>query len=184
MTQIMIQSSTKRLLLAAIAVTVSALPILASANPAAAQAPGQGFNQPPQGEPPPCIKNFLTLRADAEKKALALRAAGQRKASPKEVCAHFNTFVRAEEKVVSYAAANTVWCGIPPEAIVQMKSNHEKSKATRTRVCQVAAQPPRPAGPTLGEALGTTEVPSANNVKTGRGTFDTLTGTPLGSGAR
>jgi hypothetical protein len=65
-----------------------------------------------------------------------------------------------------------------------MKSNHQKTHETRVRICQIAANPPRPAGPTLGEALGTTPVPDANNVKTGRGTFDTLTGTPLGNGAR
>jgi hypothetical protein len=41
------------------------------------------------------------------------------------------------------------------------------------------APPPRPAGPSLSDAL-TSPVPDANNIKTGRGTFDTLTGSPIG----
>ncbi len=36
------------------------------------------------------------------------------------------------------------------------------------------------AGPTLSDAL-TAPVTDASNIKTGRGTFDTLTGTPLGN---
>lgn len=163
-----------RLLLTAIL-----LPVMAASQPAAAQAPG-GFAAPPAQEPPPCVKAFLSLRGDAEKKALAIRSASERKAEPKEVCALFNNFVASEAKVVKYAADNTVWCGIPPEAVKQMAANHERMKVTRARVCQAAAAPPRRTGPTLGEALGTMQVPSASNVKTGRGTYDTLTGTPLG----
>ena len=47
-----------------------------------------------------------------------------------------------------------------------------------------AAPPPRRRarrGPSLSDVLGGSAVPDANNIKTGRGTFDTLTGTPLGS---
>jgi hypothetical protein len=49
----------------------------------------------------------------------------------------------------------------------------------RTRVWQVAAAPVQQQGPSLSDAL-TGPVPDSNNIKTGRGTFDTLTGTPLG----
>ena len=49
------------------------------------------------------------------------------------------------------------------------------------QVCDAAAQGPRPAGPTLSDALGTTPmVPdSSTATKKGQGTFDTLTGSPL-----
>jgi hypothetical protein len=158
---------TKRLLFA-----LAILSVLVPIVPAAAQAPNQ--------EPPPCIKQFLVLRADAETKAKALQAASKRQATPQEACGLFNAFVRAEEKVVKYAGDNTVWCGIPPNIVQQMKANHAKARTARTRVCQAAAQPVRPAGPTLGEALGTTPVPDASNTKRGHGIFDTLTGSPLG----
>jgi hypothetical protein len=47
----------------------------------------------------------------------------------------------------------------------------------------MAAQPQRPAGPSLSDALGG-PIPDSSNIKTGRGTFDTLTGTPLGNTAK
>ena len=88
-------------------------------------------------------------------------------------------FIGAEAKVVKYAETNNVWCGIPLQALEQMKNAHIKSQQARSNVCKAAAQGPRPAGPTLGDALGVTPNPSSNNVKRGSGTFDTLTGSPL-----
>ena len=41
-----------------------------------------------------------------------------------------------------------------------------------------AQEPPKPAGPTLSDVLSA-PVPDSRNVKTGRGTFDTLSGSPL-----
>ena len=60
-----------------------------------------------------------------------------------------------------------------------MKQSHAKTVEMRTKVCQAAAAPARPVGPTLSDAL-TAPVTDSNNIQTGRGTFDTLTGTPLG----
>ena len=65
-----------------------------------------------------------------------------------------------------------------------MKENHGKSQAVKQRVCQVAASgggaPAAPRGPSFSDALGTTRVPDANNVKSGgAGTFDTMTGNAL-----
>ena len=142
--------------------------------PAAAQFP------PAPQQAPPCVQEFSRLRDDAAKKAAAIRAASARKASAPEACKLFNTFSAAEEKMVKYAEANSVWCGIPPQIIAQIKQQHTKTAEIRTRVCQAAAAPPRPAGPTLSDSLGA-PITDSKNIKTGRGTFDTLTGTPLGS---
>jgi hypothetical protein len=57
-----------------------------------------------------------------------------------------------------------------------MKTNHSQTLRVRGQVCAAAAAPPKPRGPSLSEALGTTTVPSASTTRTGRGTFDTLTG--------
>jgi hypothetical protein len=157
------------------AAVTSMLPISA-ALPAVAQ-----FQPAPQNEPPPCVKEFLRLRADAEKKAAAIKAASESKAPPQVACKLFTIFSAAESKMLKYATDNSAWCGIPEQIINGMKQAHGKTTAMRTRICRIAAAgPPRPAGPSLSDALGGT-VPDPSNIKTGHGTFDTLTGSPLGT---
>ena len=153
------------------AVPLAALLVLTSAAGAAAQ-----FQQQQQ---PPCFNEFMPLRNEAEKNGKAIEAASKRKAPRPEVCTLFKRFAAAEEKYVKYAETNATWCGIPEEAVKQMKANHTRTLQIRKQVCAVAVAP-KPRGPTLGDALGTTpNVPSGSNTRTGRGTFDTLTGNPL-----
>jgi hypothetical protein len=143
-----------------------------------AEAQFQAAPQP--GQEPPCIKEFLKLRNVTEQKGKAIKAASERKASPQEACKLFNAFTAAEAKLIKYANENAVWCGIPPQALQQMKLGHAKATEIRTKICHAAAAPRVPAGPSLSDALGTS-VPDSSNIKTGRGTFDTLTGSPLGN---
>jgi hypothetical protein len=71
-------------------------------------------------------------------------------------------------------------CGVPPDVPNQMKVGHAKAQQVAKQVCDVAAQGPRPAGPSLSDALGMTPtLPSATAPKTGGGAFDTLTGNAL-----
>lgn len=135
--------------------------------------------QQQQQQEPPCIAEFGKLRDATEKKAIAIRAASERKATPKVACGLFNDFSASEAKMIKYAVDNAVWCGIPPQIIENMKKGHARTTEIRTKVCRAAAAPPRASGPSLSDAL-TGPVPDANNIKTGRGTYDTLTGTPLG----
>ncbi len=82
--------------------------------------------------------------------------------------------------MIKYAEDNTAWCGIPPQIVASIKQQHVKTTQIRGKVCQAAAAPPRPAGPSLSDALGA-PVPNAGNIKSGRGgTYDSLTGSPLG----
>jgi hypothetical protein len=168
--------------------------ILLAAAPAAAQglqsfqpAPSQGFGPPGQAQPqqsqrqePPCLKTFQALRMDAEKKGHAVQEAGKRKTTPQEACKLFNSLMAAEVKFIKYTEDNAQWCGIPPQVPAQLKEGHAKVKQIRDRVCQIAAQPGRAAGPSLSDALGTTRMPDSSNIRTGKGggTFDTLTSTP------
>ena len=138
------------------------------------------FQPTPQQEEPPCLKDFSKLRDDTQIKGKAIQAASARKASPREACGLFNAFVASEDKLIKFATENSVWCGIPPQVLTQMKQGHAKATEIRTKVCHAAAAPPGPAAPSLSDAL-TAPIPDPNNIKTGRGTFDTLTGTPLGS---
>jgi hypothetical protein len=150
------------------AVPLAALLVLTAVTGAAAQFPPQ--------QQPPCFNEFMPLRNEAEKRGNAIQEAAKRKAQPTEVCTLFRRFVEAEAKYVKYAETNSTWCGIPDEAVKQMKANHAQSLKIRQRVCSAAVAPPKPRGPSLGDALSTTPVPSASNTRTGRGTFDTLTG--------
>ncbi len=154
----------------ALLIAVGLLPFAAA--PAAAQFP-------PAQQQSPCVADFAKLRDDAGKKAVAIRAANQRKVPPKEACQLFNTFLASEGKMLKYVETNSVWCGIPPQIVQQIKQQHAKTEELRTRICQIAAAPPRPAGPSLSDALAA-PVADGSNIKTGRGTFDTLTGSPLG----
>jgi hypothetical protein len=134
--------------------------------------------QPPQQEPP-CMKDFAKLRNDAERLAGAVMAAQKRKVPLSEACKLLTAFAASQEKMLKYAKANATWCGIPPQIVQQISMGHANAVKARTNVCKMAAAPPRPAGPSLSDALGG-GIPDPSNIKTGRGTFDTLTGTPLG----
>jgi hypothetical protein len=138
-----------------------------------------GFAPPPQQQQiPPCVAEFGKLRDEAQKKAQAIQRAGQQKVPPKEACHLFNIFEAAEEKMLKYVLTNKTSCGVPDEVIKQIRSDHARTTDIRTKICKVAEAPPRPAGPSLSDTL-TAPVPDAKNIRSG-GTFDTLTGNPLG----
>ncbi|MGH6725338.1 MAG: hypothetical protein ACREB8_02175 [Pseudolabrys sp.] len=158
-----------------------ALFIAACLLPGAASMAAAQFTPPAApAQEPPCIKQFTKLRDDAAKKAGAIQRASARHAEPREACQLFNAFSAAEGKMLKFAVDNSVWCGIPPQIIGTIKQQHAKTNEIRTRVCQVAAAPPRPSAPSLSDALNAPIIDSSD-IKTGRGTFDTLTGTPLGN---
>jgi len=155
------------------ALWIAAVLLPAAAGPAAAQFP--------PAQQPPCMNDFVKLRDDASKKANAIQRAQKHRVSPKEACHLFNVFSAAEQKLIKFAEKNATWCGIPPEIIQGMKKGHARTTEIRTKVCRVAAAPPRPRGPSLSDTLGA-PIPDSNNIKTGRGgTFDTLTGSPIGT---
>jgi hypothetical protein len=142
------------------------------------------WQQPPQQQraEPACMQEFVKLRTEAQKRANAIQAAGKNKNKPsaKEACGLFNAFSAAEAKMIKYVVAHTVDCKVPPDVVDGMKKQHVQTNKIRGNVCRAAAAgPPRPAGPSLSDALSA-PVPDSNNIKTGRGTFDTLSGNPLG----
>jgi hypothetical protein len=146
--------------------------------------PAGGFGQAQQQQPQDnrCLDQFLVLRKDVEKHGGAIQAASQRKEkpTPQVACGLFNSFTAAEKKMYAYAVKNQASCGIPPAIIDNIKQARAKSDEVRNRICQAAAAGPARAAapPSLSDALSA-PVPDSNNTKTGRGTFDTLTGNPL-----
>jgi len=163
--------------------SLAALALLAIAmgsHAAFAQSP---FDQAPSGQPPaqasPALCNaFVGLKNDAEKKALAIRAAIEHKVERKDICTLVQRFAASEETVIRFLEKNKTWCGIPEQAITGAKSNHEHTLKFRTAACTEApAAKPRP--PSLSDAIGTSPVDTGNNTKTGHGTLDSLNGNPL-----
>ncbi|MBR0893627.1 hypothetical protein JQ616_01595 [Bradyrhizobium tropiciagri] len=164
-----------------------------SAFPSGGAAPiaGGGLSSPPPppgagagGEADACMKNFVPLREDAEKRGKAIKAASDRHASPQEACKLIGNYSQAEIKMIKYVDTNAAKCGIPPQISNQLKDGHKNTEALLKKVCnvaeQAAAQPRGPAGPTLSDVLGSSaSLPEATPTKKGGSTFDTLNGNVL-----
>jgi hypothetical protein len=180
----------RALFIAACVLPTAAGPALAQMQPRPApanpfdQPAASPFDRPPQqqGEPP-CMKDFTKLRDDAEKHAAAVMAGQKNKVPLTEACKLLTAFAASQDKFLAFAKKNEATCGIPAQLIQQISAGHTNLAKARTKVCQMAAAPQRPAGPSLSDALGG-PIPDASNIKPGRGTFDTLTGTPLGNTAK
>jgi len=156
----------------AIAVYTAAAVLALSPGIRTASAQGvQGAQTAPQ-----CAQ-FSAMTDATQKKADAVTTAMKAKADRKEVCKLMSVFYDAEASVVKFLIDNQTWCGVPPQMIAIAKGNHAKSQKFRDAACSEAG--PRPKAPTLSDAIKTPTVDSATNTKTGRGTFDSLTGNPL-----
>jgi hypothetical protein len=96
------------------------------------------------------------------------------------LCKLFKAFLAAETKMVKGLEEQSTTCGVPPDVLQHVRAGHSKATQTSKQICEVAAQGPRPSGPSLSDALGTTPVvPDTTSTKKGQGTFDTLSGSPL-----
>jgi len=142
---------------------------------------GGGPPPPSAGAADACMKNFLPLREETEKRGKMIKAAGDRKAPPDEACKLIGSYSQAELKMMKYIDANAAKCGIPPQVGEQIKAAHKNTEAMHQKVCAVAQQRPAgPAGPSLSEVLGSSAaLPEASPVKKGGSTFDTMNGNVL-----
>jgi hypothetical protein len=161
-----------------------------SAFPSNGAAPlaGAGASAAPMGPPPQaggpndaCMKGFVPLREEAEKRGKLIKAASDRHAQPEEACKLIGDFSKAELSMLKYVQLNSTKCGIPPQISEQMKKGHIGTEQMMKKVCAMAqAQKSGPAGPSLSEVLGSSAVlPEATATKKGGSTFDTLNGNVL-----
>lgn len=155
---------------------------------APASFPGAGASPlaaPPTqaGPPDQCMKDFMPLRQEAEKRGQLLKTASERHAGPDEACKLIGSFIQAEVKMIKYIETHSARCGIPPQISEQLKKGHQGSEALKAKVCGAAAQLKNQpaAGPSLSEVLGSaTALPEATAAKKSGGTtFDTLSGNAL-----
>jgi hypothetical protein len=160
-------------------------------NGAAPLGGGGAFSRPPGppsqgggGGAEDCMKEFMPLREDAEKRGKLIQQASTRHASPQEACGLIKTFTAAETKMIKYVETHSAKCGIPSQVLDQLRSGHKNSEGMQQKVCAAAeggAQARGPAGPTLSDVLGSAAaLPEATKGgKKGGSTFDTLNGNVL-----
>lgn len=142
----------------------------------------------PQGGPPPgaedCMKEFMPLRKEAERRGKLIKAASDRHAPAAEACKLIGSFSQAEVKMIKYVHTNQQKCGIPAQVSDQLKDGHKNTEKMLKQVCNVAhqqaTQPRGPAGPSLADVLGSSASASEpTRSKKGGSTFDTLSGNVL-----
>ena len=167
---------------ASVGAAPSSFPVQGAA-PVAGSAFERGPAPPTQAGPSDdCMKAFVPLREEAEKRGKLIKAASERRAPPDEACKLIGNFSQAEIKMIKYVEANAAKCGIPPQIADQLKNGHKNTEKMQNQVCAVAAQAQArgPAGPSLSEVLGSSAaMPEAQAVKKGGSTFDTLNGNVL-----
>jgi hypothetical protein len=157
--------------------------------PAAGAAPvtGAAFERNPAppsqaGPPDECMKGFVPLREEAEKRGKLIKAASDRHAPPDEACKLISGFGQSEIKMIKYVESHASKCGIPQQVADQLKNGHKNTETMQQKVCAVAqqAQQRAPAGPSLSDVLGSAAaLPEATATKKGGSTFDTLNGNVL-----
>jgi len=163
-------------------------PANSSSFPVNGAAPVEGVGGRPPGPPSQgaggeqCMKEFIPLREDAEKRGKMIKAASDRHAPPDEACKLIGNYGQAEIKMIRFIESHSAKCGIPPQVGDQMKAGHKNTEALQKKVCAVAQQAATrgPAGPSLSEVLGSSaQLPEATPTKKGGSTFDTLNGNVL-----
>jgi hypothetical protein len=175
---------------AAPSVSLGAPPASSSPFPSGGAAPvtGSQFERPPAGPQAggaqdACMKGFVPLREEAEKRGKMIKVASDRHAPPAEACKLIQNFGQAELKMIKYIETNSAKCGIPAQIADQLKTGHKNTEVMQKKVCDVAQQAAQnrgPAGPSLSDVLGSSAaLPEATPTKKGGSTFDTLNGNVL-----
>lgn len=135
-----------------------------------ASAPPRQAQQAQGGPAADCMKQFIPLRDDTEKRGKAIKAASDRHASPQEACKLIGMFNQAELKMTKYVEKNSARCGIPAQVLDQLKAGHKNSEMMLKKVCDAAQQQAQrgPSGPTLSDVLGSAAaLPEATTRKKG-----------------
>jgi hypothetical protein len=161
-----------------------------SSFPAGGTAPitGSTFERGPatpsqSGPSDECMRKFVPLREEAERRGKLIKAAGERHAPPQEACSLIGNYGKAEMTMIKYVETNATKCGIPAQIQDQLKESHKNTEKTLKQVCNAAQQQQqagRAAAPSLSDVLGTSAaLPEATAARRGGSTFDTLNGNVL-----
>jgi hypothetical protein len=87
------------------------------------------------------IKKITEKRqAEMSKVGAMVAAAKGKPIDPTVYCKVSQPFIAADNALIAFMEKNKDWCGIPDEAIANVKSNHVKSVGFTNKACSVAAQ--------------------------------------------
>jgi hypothetical protein len=132
------------------------------------------------GGAPPCFIEFTKLRTEVEKRGAAAKAANERHAQREEFCKVITALAGAAEKWAKFTEKEAKGCGIPGDAVTQIKGESEHLGKIKTQVCSAG---PAAGPPSLSEALGTDRMPidDGSNKATAKrgGVLDSMTGQPI-----
>jgi hypothetical protein len=139
---------------------------------------------PPMGGGPTaaqqaCIQEFTKYREEVEKRAMAAKTASEKKVTREEMCTLVTAYSAAETKWIKFSEDNMAKCGIPKEAVAQIKGSHVHTADARKKICAAGPAGGVPAAPSLSDALGTARLPAPAAEKPKAGMLDTLTGNAL-----
>jgi hypothetical protein len=126
-----------------------------------------------------CIQDFTKHREEVEKRALAAKAGSEKKVTREEMCSLVTAYSAAETKWIKFTEDNMARCGIPKEAVNQIKGVHVHTADARKKICAAGPAGGAPAAPSLSDALGTSRLPAPAVEKPKAGSMDTLTGNAL-----
>ena len=119
---------------------------------------------PPQagGAADACMKGFVPLREEAEKRGKLIKAASDRKAPPEEACKLITNFVQAEMKMMNMSRPIRQ-CGIPAQIPNQLKNGQDTPRRCRPRSAALrsSAAGAGQAAASLSEVLGSSALPEA-----------------------
>src|SRR5262249_18316971 len=104
------------------------------------QAPAQ---QSPWGQPqqmPACVKEFIALRDEIEKRGKAVQGGQKRKANVKEACGLLTALLHAQQNVYQSAKTKGPSCGLPPQVKDQIADAIKQVTPARNKVCEIASQ--------------------------------------------
>jgi len=87
-----------------------------------------------------CMKEFLPLREEAEKRGKLIKAASDRHTAPDEACKLIANFSQSELKMIEYVESRMANCGVPPQIAEQLKGGHKNTEAMQQKVCAMALQ--------------------------------------------
>jgi hypothetical protein len=133
----------------------------------------------PTPEQQACIQNFSKFREEVEKRAIAAKTASEKKVARDEMCTLVTAYSAAESKWIKFSEDNMAKCGIPKQAVDQIKGVHLRTADARKKICASGPQAGAPAAPSLSDALGTSRLPAPTAEKPKAGSMDTRTGNAL-----
>jgi hypothetical protein len=82
---------------------------------------------------------LLTNRDETQKHGQALQAARSEEGAPRGNLQAFQGFLHLGDQMVKGLEANSSTCGVPPEMIKQVKTQHIKAEQMAKQVCDLAA---------------------------------------------